>query len=362
MELEASRWLDMTWSSAPPGISIFRAPMNRRQRFVSALAIWLLGAPSLHAQDLQFESPDLDDLSWFKGNTHAHTTESDGDSSPEVVARWYKDHGYAFLVLTDHNTLTDPRLLSGLVDEHFLLIPGEEVSSAFENRPVHVNGLNLPRLVEPRTGETMVATIQNNVDAIREVEGVPHINHPNFRWAFGAEEMAQVEGDRLLEIYNGHPSVHNDGGGGSPSLEEIWDVLLTGGKRIYGIAVDDAHHFQGEFASDRINPGRGWVSVLASGLDAEQIMAGLEAGRFYASTGVEVREWRVTPTRIELSIEPDGDARYTTEFIGDEGRVLHVVHGTSGAYELQDDVTYVRAVVRGSRGDRAWIQPIFTRR
>ena len=25
--------------------------------------------------------------SWYKGDTHAHTTESDGDSSPEYVAR-----------------------------------------------------------------------------------------------------------------------------------------------------------------------------------------------------------------------------------------------------------------------------------
>ncbi len=326
-----------------------------------ALAFLGTGSSSVFAQGLEFEVPDLDGLSWFKGNTHAHTTESDGDSSPEYVARWYRDHGYAFLVLSDHNTLTDPALLTGLVDGSFLLIPGEEVTSAFENRPVHVNGLNLPRLVEPRTGETLVATIQNNVDAIRQVEGVPHINHPNFQWAFGAEELAQVENDRLLEIHNGHPSVHNDGGGGSPSLEEIWDVLLTGGKRIYGIAVDDAHHFQGEFAPDRANPGRGWVSVLANRLDGAEIMVGLEAGRFYASTGVEITEWAVTAGRISISIEPLGDARYTTDFIGDGGRVLHTVHGTSAVYELGDDVTYVRAVVRSSRGDRAWIQPIFTR-
>ena len=93
---------------------------------------------------------------------------------------------------------TDPAQLSHLTDSAFILIPGEEVTSSYESIPVHVNGLNLPGLVNPRTGSTLVATIQNNVDAIREVEGVPHVNHPNFRWAFGAEELAQVENDRLV--------------------------------------------------------------------------------------------------------------------------------------------------------------------
>jgi len=153
---------------------------------------------------------------WHKGNTHTHTTESDGDTPPAEVTTWYRDHGYDFLVLTDHNTLTDPATLEHLTDSTFILIAGEEVTSSFDARSVHVNGLGLPEFVEPRTGSTMVGTIQANIDAIREVDGVPHINHPNFGWAFGAEELAQVRDDRLLEIHNGHPTVHNEGGGGDP--------------------------------------------------------------------------------------------------------------------------------------------------
>ncbi|NIP78284.1 MAG: hypothetical protein GWM90_03425, partial [Gemmatimonadetes bacterium] len=75
---------------------------------------------------------------WFKGNTHTHTTESDGDSPPEYVARWYKDHGYDFLVLSDHNVFTDPAELAHLVDSTFLLIAGEEVTSGFDGASVHV--------------------------------------------------------------------------------------------------------------------------------------------------------------------------------------------------------------------------------
>lgn len=297
---------------------------------------------------------------WYKGNTHAHTTESDGDSSPEYVATWYKDHGYDFLVLTDHNAFTDPATLSHLVDPSFLLIPGEEVTSSFEGASVHVNGLNLPGLVEARTAETLVATIQRNVDAIREVEGVPHINHPNFRWSFGVEELRQIEGDRLLEIWNGHPTVHNDGGGGTPSIEEVWDILLTGGKRIYGIAVDDAHHFQGEFTADRSNPGRGWVAVRAPSLEADALMESLESGHFYASTGVPIDDIVVADDHLEVRIGEDRDFRYVTTFIGGSGEVLHVTTDNPARYELRGDPGYVRARVRNSRGDIAWTQPVFT--
>ena len=132
----------------------------------------------------RFAVPITARTTWYRGNTHAQTRESDGDSSPEDVAAWYKNHGYDFLVLSDHNVFTDPAVLSHLVGDDFLLIPGEEVTSNYESAPVHVNGLNLPGLVDPRTGSTMVATIQNNVDAIREVEGVPSHQPPQLRVGF----------------------------------------------------------------------------------------------------------------------------------------------------------------------------------
>jgi hypothetical protein len=311
------------------------------------------------APAVAFDVPPATEGTWFKGNTHAHTTESDGDSPPEVVARWYKDHGYHFLVLSDHNVFTDPAALSAVMDSSFLLIPGEELTASFDKLPVHVNGLNLPGLVEPRTAGTMVGTLQANVDAVREVEGVPHVNHPNFRWAFGAAELVQVERDRLLEIFNGHPLVHNEGGGDRPGMEAVWDTLLTRGKRIYGIATDDAHHFQGEFARDRANPGRGWVSVKAPTLEPAALMEALEAGRFYASTGVTLADVRVTADRIEVHIEPAGDFRYTTVFIGAGGRELARSVANPAVYDLRENVGYVRARVTDSGGSHAWTQPVF---
>lgn len=43
---------------------------------------------------------------WWKGNLHTHSFWSDGDDFPEMVVQWYKDHGYNFLALSDHNVLS----------------------------------------------------------------------------------------------------------------------------------------------------------------------------------------------------------------------------------------------------------------
>ena len=48
---------------------------------------------------------------WYKGNTHTHTLNSDGDSTPDDVVRWYREHGYQFLVPVSYTHLTLPTIL-----------------------------------------------------------------------------------------------------------------------------------------------------------------------------------------------------------------------------------------------------------
>ena len=309
-----------------------------------------------------FEIPRTTGLHWFKGNTHTHTTMSDGDSAPEEVARWYKEKGYRFLVLSDHNIFTDPETLSSLVDSSFLLIPGEELTSSFRKKPVHVNGLNIPHVLAPQTDTTLLGTIQKNIDEVRTVKGAPHINHPNFGWAIDQFTLLKVKNNNLLEIFNGHPLVHNVGGGGTPGLEEVWDFLLTSGMRIYGIAVDDAHHFKGEFGPTRSNPGKGWVVVRARSLNAQEIIDNLEAGLFYASTGVDLEDVIVEPDRIEVRIRQRSNFKYRTEFIGAGGKVLSQSMENTAVYQRKGDEQYVRAKVFDSGGGVAWVQPVFIRK
>src|SRR6478735_12137752 len=44
---------------------------------------------------------------YWKGNLHTHSLWSDGDDFPEMIADWYKRHGYQFLALTDHNVIAE---------------------------------------------------------------------------------------------------------------------------------------------------------------------------------------------------------------------------------------------------------------
>ena len=44
---------------------------------------------------------------WYKGNLHTHSYWSDGDEFPEMIMQWYKDHGYDFVALSDHNIIAE---------------------------------------------------------------------------------------------------------------------------------------------------------------------------------------------------------------------------------------------------------------
>jgi hypothetical protein len=300
---------------------------------------------------------------WFKGNTHTHTLESDGDSTPGDVARWYKDHGYNFLVLSDHNLRTGVEVLNRQlsVPGRFLLIPGEEVTSGFEGKAIHVNGLDTRERIGRQQGSSLREILQRSVDAIRAQDAVPHINHPNFTWALTPDDLKSVRGNKLFEIYNGHPMVNNLGGGGIGGTEAAWDAILTSGLLLYGIAVDDAHHFKDPGNPKLAGPGRGWIMVRAPELTPRAILAAMERGEFYASTGVELTECRADGTSVSVVAKTESYAKYRIQFIGRGGTILHEALDSPATYKINGDEGYVRARVLESNGRIAWCQPVMVR-
>jgi len=297
---------------------------------------------------------------WYKGNTHTHTLNSDGDSTPDEVVRWYREHGYQFLVLTDHNVLTSVDALNALhgADEQFLVIKGEEVTDRFRDKPLHINGLDINTRVPPQGGTSVVDVLQRSVDAIRGANGIPHINHPNFGWAITREELQQVRNNRLLEIFNGHPHVNNLGGGSAPGMEEVWDAILSSGTLLYGIAVDDAHTFKQPGNMDVAGPGRGWVVVRAPRLEVRTLVDSLERGEFYASTGVELTDYQANARRVTVSVKATAFSKYRIQFLGKGGRLLREVTEPTATYDIRGDEGYVRARVLESNGRLAWCQPV----
>lgn len=288
---------------------------------------------------------------WLKGNTHTHTAMSDGDSQPSEVVSWYRDHGYDFLVISDHDKITRVDGIEGIV-----LIDGEEVTDRLPKKPLHLIAINIKEPVAPQKGETVVDVLQNNVNAIRKGGGIAAINHPNFGWAFGAEELKKVEGATLLEIASGHPYVNMQG---PPSVESMWDELLTSGKRIWGIGVDDSHHLKRPWDTDIAPPGKAWIVVRSASRERAAILDAITRGEFYASTGVELVDLIANDKSIEVKVKEKNGAHYRVQFIGRGGRVLQETEGANATYAIRGDEGYVRAKVIDSNGKMAWGQPRF---
>jgi hypothetical protein len=407
---------------------------------------------------------------WFKGNLHTHSLWSDGNDYPEMIADRYKQAGYHFLALSDHNVLAEgtrwlelkpPAVVNGAVVQlgggavldayvarfgsawveqreiagkkqvrlkplaeyralleepgRFLMIPSAEITSSWRRAatateperggPVHMNHTNPAALVEPVTADNALEIMQRSVDAVqaqRERTGQPmiiHLNHPNYIWGITAEELMRVHGEKFFEVYNGHSGVHNRGDANHLSTDEIWDIVLT--RRLaelklgvmYGLGTDDAHEYH-QMIIGKPNPFRGWVMVRATHLTPESIIRAMEAGDFYASSGVTLTDITRANRTLALEIQPEPGVTYTTQFIGtrrgydpasqvigepgkalqhrryskDVGAILAEVKGTTAAYTLAGDEIYVRAKVISSKPkpnasvedevECAWTQPL----
>jgi hypothetical protein len=295
-----------------------------------------------------------------RGNLHTHTRFSDGDSPPEDVYLWYRRRGYAFVAVTDHNTLTAPATYRELERAGFDLVAGEELSTTAGElrRPVHVNGLCTKRTIGGGHFADATQALSWAVRAIHDQGGVALVNHPNFEWALTEGDVYFAERAELLEIWSGHGGVRAGGDAEHPSAEALWDRLLTAGYPIYGVAVDDAHHL-GPPPRDvpHVPPGRAWVEVFAESPDPARICEALRAGHLYASSGARLE--RVAVTKESYSVRP-AEVGARVELVGKGGEVLSTAETTAESpevvYRVRGDEGYVRARVTDSRG-RAWTQP-----
>lgn len=306
----------------------------------------------------------------------------------------------------------------------FLMIPSEEITATWKREktadapeltgPVHINLTNPREFVPPvKDANNALAIMQQTIDAVlaqRAKTGQPmftHINHPNFVWGITAEELMQVHGEKFFEVYNGHNDVHNNGDETRLSAEQIWDVILT--RRIaelklepmFGLGVDDSHNYR-TFEIGKSNPGRGWVMVRAPQLTAESIIRAMEAGDFYASSGVTLADVQRTGGKLSVAIQAEPGVSYIVQFIGtrrdydptsqlllppegspvrktlphrryskDVGAVLAETKGTQASYTLRGDELYVRARIISSKAkpnasvagevECAWTQPLVGR-
>ena len=114
-----------------------------------------------------FSECKKEELKWFKGNTHSHTTLSGhADTHPDTVALWYFERDYNFLILSEHNQFIDPDHVHLPVGRRndFILIPCEEVSELEE---VHATGMNMQKKVNLLYPKNMASVTDNPFDNIK---------------------------------------------------------------------------------------------------------------------------------------------------------------------------------------------------
>ncbi len=391
---------------------------------------------------------------WYKGNLHTHSLWSDGNDFPEQICDWYRDHGYNFLAISDHNTLAEGEKwmkiaelrkrgsIDGLnlyLDNYkktaqtrgdrngtdfevrltnfkdykamaerpgkFLVIQAEEISDQLKipassaktkptTLPIHMGATNIREVIKPRGGKTVAEVLANNIHAVLEqsqrtgIPMLPHINHPNFGYALTAADLASVVDEHFFEIYNGHPGVNQLGNEKHIPIEHMWDIANTirmtqlNAPPLMGLGSDDSHHYHEQKVSPaRSTSGRGWIMVKAQSLTPESLIAAIQAGDFYASSGVLLDDVSFNPqTRtLSLKIKSDGDATFVTRFIGTPkgvndlasdqvGMTFSTVSGQTPSYTLTGQELYVRALVISSKPPvnpslkdqkkQAWTQPI----
>lgn len=274
---------------------------------------------------------------WYRGNTHTHARFSDENDTNDVpqIAEWYRQAGYDFLVLSEHNDhLTEKQIFchhEATVLPDFIMICGLELSNSR-----HHTALGIDRYIGDET------SLNDGVNKIIQTGGIPILNHPQDP-VITAREFISVNGLNHLEIVNG--GRRED----TPATEKLWDSILTDpdGRMVYAVGADDNHY-------KKENVARGWIMVRAESLTEENILNSIREGDFYATTGIILNDYIISPKKVKV-VSQNGDTIY---FIGKNGNILKKKTGNSALYKIRGNELYVRAKITNKDGESAWTQPV----
>jgi len=278
---------------------------------------------------------------WFKGNIHAHTTESDGRLSPERLCEVYRQAGYDFLAVTDHNELTDTTAYSR---PGFLTIPGVEIG--YPDHVLHI-------------GARSVNSTLDMTQLLRELQresGLAIVAHPH--WSNMSWDRIATANDYVgIEIYGYSPDI-NRGRGYSVQL---WDMLLESGRRVWGFAVDDCHYGQ-----ERPNCCGGWIVAAANALTQVDVLEAIRRGAFYSSQGPSFYDIITTGEGLHVRCSPVKVIRFISQtpgagwsFHARTGEHLREMFVRWDGQRPRLSPNYVRIEIVDDAGRIAWSNPIY---
>jgi len=300
----------------------------------------------------------------YKGNIHTHSTRSDGQYEPEIVIQAYKDKGYDFMCLSDHEIYWKSKAFDS---EQFILLSGYEMACEMSFRETgqqyHIHGLldqSLGSADEFAHDEEHIkpdyaglATIQALIDEMIAKGNLVIMNHPT--WSHNKpEDLLQLQGYTAIEIYNHQSELDEAVGYGV----HHWDYLLNHGRKVFAIAADDAHRGPMDTAISEFFGG--WITVEAEQLQQEVIITAIKKGSYYSSNGPAIYDLRVEDSQIHIECSPVKFIKFITQpyhgrtiFNEDASPVLHA------SFPITGSERYVRVECVDFEGNIAWSNPIF---
>ncbi len=283
---------------------------------------------------------------WLKGNLHLHTTASDGELTPQEAVDGYCEHGYDFLAITDHDTVVDVETLD---PGGMTLLPGVEIAprGGELGQTIHVVGIGATE--QPSKFEDDSA--QDAIDRLAEITQFHFVAHPSWS-SLTHRDILPLEGIMGLEVFN--TTCRRGIGRGTSEVQ--WDALLARGKRLFGLAVDDAHvHYDDLYG--------GWVMLRAEEPSPEAIYRALRAGHFYASSGPTIESVEFDGDTVHIECSPATECfaicpapgRGWTNWRHGGGREL----ATEFDLQMKPGTDPVRIVLVDELGRRAWTNPFW---
>lgn len=290
---------------------------------------------------------------WLKGNVHSHTTNSDGRVSPQERVDGYVEQGYDFLCLSDHHTITPVDSVRRPAD--FTLIQGVELhpDNPFGGQRHHFLALNVRDDMDAAKMPP-----QHVIDAVREQGGSVWLAHPYWSSINVMRDVLPLRGLAGVEVFNA--TCHRMGRGDSGVHWNDW-MELTGQLRP-ALGTDDAH---GHPAEDS-DTYQGWTMVRVKEDSPAAIVAALEAGNSYASTGPLIHDIQLRPADNSTPERRVVEATVRCS----EAQAIFAVCDAYGAsyrqtgqtfeqatFNLRPNARWVRFEVVGPDGRKAWSNP-----
>ena len=296
---------------------------------------------------------------FLKGGLHTHTTRSDGRLTPEETLRYAASQGYDFLALTDHQIYNFKNFAP---ETGILVIPGMEHSNDLNAgqgfRCFHTvclgpakedgNGFEQDQIT-PYGSLPDSEEYQSVLDDFHAKNNLTIYCHPEWS-STSARYFENQQGNFAMEIHNAGCAINND----CDVDASYWDEILGQGKRLYGVATDDAHAIN-ELC-------KGWVMVKAD-KEINAVLHALKNGEFYSTCGPEIYDFYIEDGKAVIDCSPVSRVRlhcdkHPTMLIKDpEGKITHAEFNIGGHWAGPYD--YARISLVDAEGKHAWTNPIF---